>query len=459
MHRLTAALLAVATTGLRVAAADDAVPPSPPGESAEVTQLRDRVARLESTINQMMEKDQQSWLSDERAAQIRELVADTLADADSRASLQSSGATAGWDKGFFLQSADGNFRLNIGGQIQFRYVYNYQNDSPTDDNRYGFEVRRSKLVFKGHIFDPSWQYELELDSNRNTGSVQLGENVWVQKDFGGGFVIRAGQFKPFYLREENVSSRRLLAVERSNVNTAFTAGIAQGVQAMYTTPNWRIAASYIDGFNTGNNTPYSAEDQEFAFTGRTEFLAWGDWKAIEDDNAFRDGTPALMFGLAGSFQRGEFGTGNNTPPPNFNNNEMDQAGGSADVTWKLQGFSLSGILIYQNQSSTDGARVPFNFDQWGAVLRGGLFVTDDVELYAVYEWGDYDQPNQSNLSTLTAGFNWFFHKNDIKWSTDIGYGFNPVAAPWVGSGGSGWRVDAPGEDGQIVFRSQIQLLF
>ncbi|MCA9286162.1 MAG: hypothetical protein KDA22_13135, partial [Phycisphaerales bacterium] len=73
--------------------------------SAEVQALRDRVSQLESKLAQIEERDA-SWLTEARAEQIRDLVGDVLADADARASLQSSGLTAGWDKGFFLASPD-----------------------------------------------------------------------------------------------------------------------------------------------------------------------------------------------------------------------------------------------------------------------------------------------------------------------------------------------------------------
>jgi len=55
------------------------------------------------------------------ADETRALVAEMLADAETRSSLLQNSATAGHDGKFFLASPDGNFRLNIGGQIQFRY--------------------------------------------------------------------------------------------------------------------------------------------------------------------------------------------------------------------------------------------------------------------------------------------------------------------------------------------------
>jgi hypothetical protein len=46
----------------------------------------------------------------------------------------------------------------------------------------------------------------------------------------------------------------------------------------------------------------------------------------------------------------------------------------------------------------------------------------------------------------------------LKWQTDFGYGFDSVDSMFAQSG-AGWLPDSPNEDGQIVIRSQMQLLF
>ncbi len=434
--------------GSAVALAGDNVvtPPSATAESAEIAQLREAVRDLQGQVDQLKAANDDQWLTQQRADEIRGVVRDVLADADTRASLLQSGATAGWDNGFFIGSADGNYLMRISGQLQVRYVYNHQNDSPTDDNVYGFEIRRAKLDLKGHVFDPSWQYDLELSASSSTGTFSLGENGWIQKDLGNGFKLRFGQYKPLFTREDSISSRRLQEVERSQVNTQFTAGTAQGVQALYEADKWRVAGSLIDGANTGN-TAWSVEDNEYAFTGRFEYLAMGDWKAVEDDVGFRGGPAALMFGVGALYQQEESGTINNAEVQNFTL--------TGDVTWKMSGASLAGEFYYRDLS-TDATNA--ELDQYGVVVTGGYFVREDIELYARYEWGTLDIPGEADLSILTVGFTKYFNKHNLKWQNDIGYGFNPVSSGWAVDS-SGWRVDAPGEEGQIVVRSQFQLLF
>jgi hypothetical protein len=57
-----------------------------------------------------------------------------------------SGMTAGWDGGFSLGSADGNYKLNIGGLMQVRYVHSMRDNSGADDSVGGFENQRTYLT-------------------------------------------------------------------------------------------------------------------------------------------------------------------------------------------------------------------------------------------------------------------------------------------------------------------------
>ena len=105
-----------------------------------------------------------------------------------------------------------------------------------------------------------------------------------------------------------------------------------------------------------------------------------------------------------------------------------------------------------------GAQCVAQPDQIGFLLRGGFFIAEDWELYGQYEWADSDVAGAEELSVLTIGVNKYWDKHNLKWQTDIGFGLNEVAAVFA-SDGAGWRTDPAGDEGQVVFRTQIQLLF
>jgi len=448
MKHLMIAAVASAFSTVALSTPRGSETPSAGGD--EVTQLRGLVTDLQRQVDELKAKNDNTWLTEARADEVRGLVQDVLADADTRVSLLQSGATAGYDSAFFIGSADGNYLLKINGQIQVRAVYNWQDDeASSDSNRFGFENRRTKVQFLGHVFDPSWKYYIELDASRSGGGFSLGENGWVEKDMGNGWAVRFGQFKPMYLREESVSSKKLLGVERSQVNAEFTAGTAQGVQAAYAADQWRVFASFIDGLQTAN-TAWSNEDTEYAFTSRAELLLQGDWKAVDDDNGWKGGDGALLLGAGLAYQNGEYGT--------ISGPEVSNLGLTADITWKSNGWSVAGAVIYRRLETDTGSPADVDLDQIAFVIRGGFFVRDDIELYATYEWGDLDLDAVETLSTITVGVNKYWNKHNLKWQTDLGFGLDEVDSEWA-TDSAGWRADPDGEEGQVVFRSQFQLLF
>ena len=102
---------------------------------------------------------------------------------------------------------------------------------------------------------------------------------------------------------------------------------------------------------------------------------------------------------------------------------------------------------------------PFgNFNIFGIVAQGGVYITPKLEAFARWEYGRYERDVDifGDLQILTAGLNYYIDGHDLKWTNDIGVGINPVDANWLQDiAGYRWDLDK----GQIVFRSQFQLLF
>ena len=275
--------------------------PSGVDVQAELAQLRAKVAHLEAQAGE-------SWLTEQRAEEIRGLVQDVLADADTRGSLLQNGMTAGHDgKHFFLGSADGNFYLELSGQMQVRFIYNNQ-DNSSDDNRWGFENPRTKLNFKGHVVNPDWMYEICGCFSGCSGTFGLG-TAYIAHKMGDGWKLQFGQFKPPFLYEELVSSKYQQLVDRSLVNEEFNQDYAQGIQLSYEGDMFRFWAMYHDGFESRNRA-WSVEDTEFALTGRVEFLFSGNWGQFKDYNGWPGQEEVgFLVGVAGHYQQDEFGTG------------------------------------------------------------------------------------------------------------------------------------------------------
>jgi hypothetical protein len=125
-----------------------AVPQS--GDSVE-----SQLASLRADLAALSQAQAGQILDAERASEVRAAVRDALADSATRASLQSGGATVGFDRGFVVTSADGNFSMRVGVLEQVRFVWEFDTDADM-----GFENRRTQMDLGGHMFDPSLTYRV-----------------------------------------------------------------------------------------------------------------------------------------------------------------------------------------------------------------------------------------------------------------------------------------------------------
>lgn len=436
--RLVAAACTLSLGWTSMALADAA--PSDDAIARELAALRAEIAELRAQAD----GDRAGAIDARRAAEIRSLVQDVLADADARASLQSSGMTAGWDKGFFLANPDGNFRLNVRGYLQYRYILNHVRDPGLDSYAHGFENARTQLFFEGNVVDKTWTYRVQSNFDRSTGNLTLFD-AWIAKSFDNGLSVYAGQFRDPMLREFLVVETVQVPVERSLVNQAFSFDRTQGVMLDFRNDLLHVQASFNDGAKTPN-TPWQAPTTEYALTGRAEVRLGGDWAQFNDLTSFPGDPLAALLGASIGWQRGESGAP-------VDQSEIVQW--TVDASVEFGGANLFGYVVGRHVTNAPSG----DLDQLGVVGQGGFFVAPTIELFGRYEWGDADN-GTSNLSIATAGANWYISKQRLKVTGDFGYGFDAVSS-FFGAPSSiaGWRTDTAGDNGQWVMRVQVQVMF
>ena len=387
----------------------------------------------------------QTWMDQRRREQVRDLVADVLADADTRASLLDDGVVAGHNgANFFLASNDGAFLLKIMGQIQTRYLINLQDDSGDDDGEQGFENTRTRFGFKGHVLDPSWEYFIW--TGHNSSGTYLPLDVWIQKTLDNGIAIKVGAFKVPVWKEWLVSETRLQAVERSLLTARFAGSYTEGVAITYGMDNVHLLVSFNDGAGA-RVTPAlgsAARVEGLGATGRAEILLAGNWKQFADLEGWRDGEFGWVVGGAVHYQQGEYGATDDEAQTTF---------WSVDTEIEFQGANLFVAFLGNHVSDVEAVD---DMDQYGLLIQGGVFVTEKIELFARYEWGDLDMADVENLSIVTIGGNYFVAGHRVKLSMDVGYSFNKMEDEWDYAG---YQVDASDQDGQVLIRTQAQLLF
>ncbi len=345
------------------------------------------------------------------------------------------------------------------------------NANNRDNHRSGFEARRTRLSFSGHIIDPTWTYKIYGDFGRTDGVFDLLES-WIAKDLGNGWSVKFGQASLPFLREWLVGATKQLAAERSLLNSYYTLNRSQGIWLDYLGDQIHFTTSFSDG--AGNrNTGWNNEDVEFALASRLEWMWAGNWSQFKDFTSPRGSEYAGMLGIALHYEQEEFGTGvpdlhpwDGASNATANADETEQFDLTVDCSMEFDGANLYAAFIYQSWDS----EVAGDFDRYGFLIQGGYYFTDDFEGFVRYEWADFDMMDLywpvtgeeaysfDDLSVLTFGFNKYFAGHNIKWTTDLGYAFDRVEF-FAADAGAGYESDTAGGDGQVVFRSQLQLAF
>lgn len=424
--------------------------------------LRARIAELEATVDQLMETQGDAWMTEQRAEEIRGIVEDVLADADTRASLLQGGVTAGYDNGALLSSADGNWLLRVNILMQNRWVWSITDTglANTDTNRSGFENTRTVFSLGGNVVSPDWFYKVRINVGTNGGGGRGGaatgrgtrtgtQEAYLGYTYGNsGVKVIMGQMKAPFLREELVYAEHQLGVERSLANYYFSGGDTTGLALDWRNEMFHLVGAFSNGGNTGASVA-TAADTEFAFTVRGEWLASGNWDQFTDFTSRRGSETAVMVGAAVHFERTEHGQAN-VPAGG-----LDSTLFTVDTSFEFDGANLFGALTFED---TDGAAA----DPIGFLVQGGIYFDDEWEFFGRFEYIDFDVlagggGTDTELSLITVGVNKYFSGHNAKWTTDVGFALDEIRAG-AAAGLTGFRASNT-EDGEVVLRTQWQIMF
>ncbi|MEL7483630.1 MAG: hypothetical protein AAFN41_04675 [Planctomycetota bacterium] len=383
--------------------------------------------------------------------------ADLFADAERRSLLQAN--QSGHDGRFFIQSADGTKRLNVGGYSQIRFYANIVDDTPTQDTfESGFQIERTRLVFSGQVANGTTF--LILPSAGRNGTFGL-LDVWIKQDLseviGEGWSITGGQFKLPFWREWLVSERFIQPVERSTLAIDFASIYGQGVKLSYLSGQTLFEIAYSDGLRSLNSDfapagPLSAdtESEAGAVTVRLETALFGNKNDFSDMTSLGTEEPGLLIGAATHWQgetRSFFGTAVNN---------LTQ--GTVDISYEAPGYNLFGAAVIRHIEFPGGG----DEIDLGALAQAGIFVSDNVEAFGRYTVlvPDSDAPGDDPFHELLAGATWFVAGHAVKVTGDMQYFFqSPNDTTVVGFGPNTGTGLLNSDGGQLSARLQLQFVF
>ncbi len=392
---------------------------------------------------------------------VRALVSEMLADAEGRSSLLQSGATAGHDGGFFVSSADGAFKLNIKGFMQFRYELNFRDGNTIgDDFTPGFNAPRTVMFFKGQIFDDIG-YQIRMNFMRITGGGVL-DDAFMTYKIDDNWSVRAGQGLHAFDREWFHGDVKLQTIERSLVALMFGGQRTQGIMAKYQGDDFRTFLTFSDGLR-GQNTDFGASNADFAFTARGEFKLAGDWKSVTGPLTSPMGSEdAFAIGGAVHYETGpDSGLAGSV--------EQDLFAWTADLNYKSDGWNVMAAVTGYHTSDEAGV-AGADFDEFGFVLQSGVYLSEDTELYGRYTLISPDDARAANddFNAIALGVNWYIHGHAARLTVQGELFLDPTTDTVAGNfGNTGGRnpasslfgVLADDDDNQFALSAQFQLLF
>jgi hypothetical protein len=386
--------------------------------AAQISELKAEIAALKA-------QQGEQWLTEQRADAIRGVVQDVLADSSTRSSFQQAGATAGYNNGFFLSSADGNYTLKINALEQVRFVWNntYQNTvsggapAGNDANQWGFENRRTQAFFSGNVVDPSWKYLVGMAYDAQQDPyVQTSNNfallyAQVSKSFGNGFSVVVGQQNvPWTVESQLFNAGSTQMGDYSIFEYIFGAGQQVGAMAMIEQDMWRVKGGWfnavqnaagddngvINGWNDPNN-------QSVAIAARAEYKVAGTWEQFTKESSFKGEEFGLLVGGGVIWQNGRAQNDGETYGAN-------PVGITADARANFGGFNLIGQFVWQDGWSNGDVGNVEEDAVYGLNVQGGAFLSDDLEVFGAWCYSD----TTDTQNWLQIGTNWYFAKNNLK---------------------------------------------
>lgn len=304
-----------------------------------------------------------------------------------------------------------NATLNLNNRMQIRFTSeDLDPASSSQPERDSFRVRRMETKMSGWVYTKDLTYELELNWADTANVVNDANFQWDLTHGKKNLMVKAGQFKVPFGRQELSSSTVQEFVDRSIVAGEFERGRDIGLQ-LWGTPfggklDWRVGV-----FNGNGRTVTRNDNDDLQLNARVTWQPFGDAKYSEGDF---ESTDRPLLAIAAQYE-------NNTLP-------IAAAGGVAaharertitggDIVFKYRGLFLFGELFDATNDRTNNL---VSFDNSGYNLQAGYFVIPKrLELalrYAVLD-PNADRDNDERTETgLAVGY--FFNKHPHKLQAD-----------------------------------------
>jgi phosphate-selective porin OprO/OprP len=282
-----AAAVAAALVGL-AGTARAADPPAKRPTPLSQEEYDRKIEELENSIKELRE-------------QTREVQKDTRKLEVSNEEAAKLKPIAGWDNGFFLQSPDGNNKLNVGGYVHFDGRY-FLNSKDTGVSQFLF--RRARLELKGKFLK---YYEFKFMPDFAGGQVVI-QDAYLNVNYTPVARLQAGKYKAPVGLERLQSANAIMFIERgqpTNIVPNRDLGFMLWGQPLYGAFEYQLGIfdGTVDGGSLNNDADFNDNK---TFAGRVFVQPFKD-TALEFARGFG-------IGVAGTYGRQNGNPGNTQLP-------------------------------------------------------------------------------------------------------------------------------------------------
>lgn len=367
-------------------------------------------------------------------------------------------AVAGYEpspvNGFYVQSRNGDFRLQLGGYTQIRWNANWRTAPGTvedivDDRDFtrGWSMNRTRLFLEGKFTDrAAYHFRININDSYNVELLV----AWAQIELRKRWSLRVGkQYIPLS-REDWMYAQDVLTSEYSPNDFTFAIGPSLGVFAHYGGQQHRVWLAVHNGAFGGRDVFPQAEETDIAGTVRWEWNFVGDdWSAWNDMIGRRGRQKVMMLGISAA--------GQGSP-----GRDLDGTKAAGQLNFDLN-FNGSGYQAVLAGSSTIVRPVGGStYANFGLLAQVGVFVLDPLQLFTQYNLiSPGTQPgNLESFNSLALGVNYFpfLWTNRWKLTLEGGVLFNALSNTLVQPSGS-LGLLASNEAPQGYLRVQAQFGF
>ena len=273
------------------------------------------------------------------------------------------------EKGLEIETADGNFKIALGGRLQLDGQLNqneHHNHIPQGEKlNDGADLRRGRIHMDGTLYK-DYDFKFEYDFVRGSGTNAAGiTDAWVEYTGLKPITFTVGQFKEPFSLESVTSNRFLTFIERSAPSNAFVEfanpylmGISAQIFGDRYTVRGALQSEPIGNGNYSNNTSLNGNgnanrngqsgNPSYGVTGRATFLP-----------IYNSKTELLHVGAAGSYRKVN-NTSNGVAAMSF----ASQVSNVDRSNWANTGGLTDPITVLTNR------RVLESFSRVGAEMAG-----------------------------------------------------------------------------------------